>query len=103
MLFKNDSDELKKTKPLYVILSEVELLRVERSEQAEAQGVAAAGSRNESRWLFKGMLHLLWQATKIRSEIPSSLSLLGFSSLFARKNFDSAQDDSLTVCLVIIG
>ena len=43
------------TNPLYVILSEVELLRVERSEQAEARALGEAGSRLKSRWLAKGM------------------------------------------------
>jgi hypothetical protein len=77
-----------------VILSEVELLRVERSEQAKARGfLAEAGSRNNSWWLIDGMLHLPWQATQIRSEIPAALWRLGFSSLLAQKNFDYAQDD----------
>ena len=48
---------------LYVILSEgkarvpteVELLRVERSEQAKVQGVAAAGYGLKFWWLINGM------------------------------------------------
>ena len=37
--------------------TEVELLRVERSEQAKVQGVAAAGYGLKFRWLATGMLH----------------------------------------------
>ena len=37
--------------------TEVELLRVERSEQAKVQGVAAAGYGYKFRWLATGMLH----------------------------------------------
>ena len=41
------------------------------------------------------------KATQTCSEIPSSLSLLDFSSLLARKNFDFAQDDRLIVNFVV--
>ena len=37
--------------------TEVELLRVERSEQAKVQGVAAAGYGLKFWWLAMGMLH----------------------------------------------
>ena len=86
-----------------VILSEVELLRVERSEQAKARGfLAEVGSRNNSWWLVDGMLHLLQKATQTRLEIPAALWRLGFSSLLAQKNFDYAQDD-IRGCLKILG
>ena len=43
------------------------------------------------------MLHLLWQATQIRSEIPAVLWHLGFVSLFAQQNFDCGLRPSLRV------
>ena len=54
----------------------------------KAQGVAVAGYGLKSWWLAKGMLHLLWKATRTRCHIPASLSLLGFAPLFTPQNFD---------------
>ena len=51
------------------------------------------GSLNEFGWLSTENVTFLRQATKIRYEIPLRLMARGFSSLIARKNFDSAQDD----------
>ena len=48
------------------------------------------------------MLLLLWQATESRYEIPLRLKPRAFSSLFAQKKFDYAQDDKLTVYFAII-
>ena len=47
------------------------------------------------------MLHSLQKATKTRYEIPAALWRLAFSSLFAQKKFDFAQDDRLIVCFVV--
>ena len=57
---------------------------VERIATQKREPLGEAGSRNEFRWLAKGMLHFLWEVTQTRLEIPSSLSLLAFTSLLAR-------------------
>ena len=54
------------------------------NNEAEAQGVAVAGYGLKSRWLTKGMLHLPRKTTQTPSHIPSSHSLLDFTSLLAR-------------------
>jgi hypothetical protein len=41
------------------------------------------------------------QATEILNEIPLRLAARGFSSLFAQKNFDFAQDDIQWVCMCL--
>ena len=46
------------------------------------------GSPNEFGWLTVTNVTSHWQATKISNEIPAALLRLGFSSLFAQKNFD---------------
>ena len=90
--------DVNQTRSLYVILSAVELLQVERSERAEAQGVAAAGSRNKLRWLANGMLHPVKKPPKlvrrslrrIRSSVLARIVACGS---LPHKNFDFAQDD----------
>ena len=81
-----------------VILSAVELLRVERSEQAKARCIAPQGSPNKFEWLLnRGNIPSKSDRESLRD--PACLTARGFSSLFARKNFDSAQDDIQWVCL----
>ena len=53
------------------------------------------GSLNEFGWLSTENVTFLRQAIETRYEIPLRLMARGFSSLFARKNFDYAQDDRL--------
>lgn len=82
----------------------VELLRVERSERAEAQGVAAAGSRNKLRWLANGMLHPVKKQPKLvrrslRRIRSSVLAWIVACGSLPHQNFDFAQDDRLIVYL----
>ncbi len=66
-----------------------------------------AGYGLKSRWLTSGMLHR-FKSHPNSLPYPIVASLLGFSSLFARKNFDYenrfaiffAQNDRLIVCFV---
>ena len=51
------------------------------------------GSLNKFGWLSTENVTFLRQAIETRYEIPLRLMARGFSSLIARKNFDSAQDD----------
>ena len=59
------------------------------------------GSLNEFGWLSTENVTFLRQAIETRYEIPLRLMARGFSSLIARKNFDSAQDDIQWFCLQI--
>ena len=59
------------------------------------------GSLNEFGWLSTENVTFLQQAIETRYEIPLRLMARGFSSLIARKNFDSAQDDIQWFCLQI--
>ena len=51
------------------------------------------GSLNKFGWLATVNVTSRWKATESRYEIPLRLAARDFSSLFARKNFDFAQDD----------
>ena len=95
---------------------EVELLRVERSEQAKAQGVAAAGSRNEFRWLAIGMLHRYKKPPKLvaishrRYRSSVLYRIVAARGSLPQQNFDYenryaiffAQNDRLIVCFAVI-
>ena len=59
------------------------------------------GSLNEFGWLSTENVTFLQQAIETRYEIPLRLMARGFSSLIARKNFDSAQDDIQWVGLAV--
>ena len=61
------------------------------------RSVATKGSPNEFGWLFTVNVTSRGQATEILDEIPLRLKARAFSSLLARKKFDFAQDDRLTV------
>jgi hypothetical protein len=60
------------------------------------------GSPNEFGWLSVANVTSHQKATEIPNEIPLRLRARDFSSLFARKNFDFAQDDIQWFCLIII-
>ena len=51
------------------------------------------GSLDKFGWLATVNVTSRWKATESRYEIPLRLAARDFSSLFARKNFDFAQDD----------
>ena len=101
--------------PLYVIPSEenrkavckVELLRVERSEQAESKKhfVFPQGYGLKSRWLSKRNVTFTVVSHPNSKPYPFVALLLGFAPLFTPQNFDCAnryavffaQNDRLTV------
>ena len=57
------------------------------------------GSRNKFGWLSIANVTSHQKATETSNEIPLRLVARAFSSLFAQKKFDSAQDDRLIVYL----
>ena len=80
-----------KIKLLYVILSGVELSPSE--ERGESASLWAKRDLVTNLGVLSRGCYIDTKVTQTRLEIPSSHSLLGFSSLLAQKNFDSAQDD----------
>ena len=72
-----------------VILSKVELLRVERKRTSRsAKREAVCGISYRVLVACQRDVTSIQKATQILNEIPAALWRLGFSSLLARKNFD---------------
>ncbi len=69
----------------------VELLRVERSEQAKARRSSAAGIWLKVLVAYQRDVTFSVESHPNSEPYPIVAMLLGFSSLFARKNFDYAK------------